>query len=161
MHGVQIPFDDVLSPSTPQDSNMVCDMEIDEEAQPLLGSQNAQSLPVGGATLARKRKGIGKTPVVDDEVRRCSRFKKGASHVHIRLDKEPRKNGEAKKTVSFSSMEDLRAAIVTRNLEDDMEAIEVEPIQPVLLLELGSSFCGVPPKEMNLATLQEDEEVDQ
>lgn len=111
------------------------------------------------AATPKKRKGRGKTPIVDDEVRRCPRFKKNVDQVHVFLNSEPRrKKGEAKKTVSISTVEDLEAAIVTRSLEAEMEEVEVEPIQACNLVELGTSFCGVPPMELSIATLLPDEE---
>jgi hypothetical protein len=76
------------------------------------------------------------------------------------LDKEPRrKNGEARKSVSFSIVEDLKKAIVSRSLDSEMKDAEfVEPIQAVTLISLGTSFCGVPPEELTLAMLNPSNE---
>lgn len=109
----------------------------------------------------RKRKSRAETPLVDDEVRRSSRFRKGDTGKHIMLDREPRrKKGEANKTVSFSVVEDLKKAIICRSLDTDMEEADmVEPIQSSTLVDLGTSrFCGVPPEEHTLATLEPSEE---
>lgn len=83
---------------------------------------------------------------MDDKVRRCLRHRKDADQTCFQLNNEPRrKKGAAKKTVSISTIEDLKYAIVSRSLEGDMEAVEVEPIQATALLGLGVSFCDVPP----------------
>jgi hypothetical protein len=37
-----------------------------------------------------------------------------------------------------------------------MEDIVVEPLQITTLVELGTSFCGVPPEELNEATLNQN-----
>lgn len=103
----------------------------------------------------KKRKAKAKTPLVDDEVRRSSRFRKGGTDKHIMLDREPRrKNGEAKKTISFSVVEDLKKAIISRSLDTNME--EADMVEPGH--KLGTSFCGVPPEELTLATLEPNEE---
>jgi hypothetical protein len=105
---------------------------------------------------AAKRKSRGKTPIVDDEVRRCSRFRKEAETL-VQLDNEPRrKKGAPNKTVSFSTVDDLKTAIISRSLEEEMEDIVVEPLQITSLVELGTSFCGVPPEELNEATLNQN-----
>lgn len=101
----------------------------------------------------KKRKSRAKTPIVDDEVRRSARFREGTT-VHIQLDNEPRKKkGEAKKSVSFSTVEDLKSAIINRSLDSDLEAEDIEPIQAITLVELGSSFYGIPPEELSIAML--------
>lgn len=87
------------------------------------------------------------------------RFRKDERKQHIQLDREPRrKKGEAKKTISFSTVEDLKTAIIGRSLDEDMEAEMIEPIDAIALVNLGSSFCGVPPEELTLATLDPAEE---
>jgi hypothetical protein len=54
------------------------------------------------ATPKKRRSSKGKTPIVDDEVRRSSRFKKNIKVSHIQLNAEPRrKNGQSKKTEHF------------------------------------------------------------
>jgi hypothetical protein len=106
--------------------------------------------------IAAKRKSRGKTPIVDDEVRRCSRFRKEAEAL-VQLDNEPRrKKGAPNKTVSFSTVDELKSAIVSRSLEEEMEDIVVESLQITTLVELGTSFCGVPPEELNEATLNQN-----
>jgi hypothetical protein len=48
---------------------------------------------------------------VDDEVRRCSRFKREAWQTYVQLDNEPRrKKGAPRKTVSFSTISNLKNA---------------------------------------------------
>lgn len=75
------------------------------------------------------------------------------------LEKEPRrKNGGRKKTVSIIIVEHFKTAVINRNLEEDLKDVEVEPLQAPLLIEFGNSFCGVPPVELNLTTLQSDYE---
>jgi hypothetical protein len=39
-----------------------------------------------------------------------------------------------------------------------MEVEDVEPIQAVALISLGTSLCGVPPEELTMATLHLDPE---
>ena len=131
--------------------------QMEEEA--LAIQEEIQASGHGTPHTVKKRKGRGKTPIVDDEVRRCSRFKSGQAQTHVVLDREPRrKKGEAKKTVSIITVEDLKSAVITRNLEEELNDAEVEPIQAPLLIEFGNSFCGVPPEELNLATFQSDDE---
>jgi hypothetical protein len=51
---------------------------------------------------------------VDDEVCRSFRFNKNIKVSYIQLNAEPRrKNGQSKKTVSISTVEDLRKAIIS------------------------------------------------
>jgi len=45
-----------------------------------------------------------------------------------------------------------------RRLDEDLEAADVEPIEAALLVDLGSSFCGVPPGELTLDVLQPGED---
>jgi len=62
------------------------------------------------------------TPIVDGEIRRCSRFRKYEEQIHIMLNSEPRKKkGEARKTFSISIVEDPKKAIVGRSLENELE----------------------------------------
>jgi hypothetical protein len=82
-------------------------------------------------------------------VRRSSRFLNPEGLRHIQLDREPRrKKCAAIKTVYFSTVEDLKAAIITRSLDTDMEAVDVEPIQANTLFSLGMDFCGISPEEL-------------
>jgi hypothetical protein len=73
------------------------------------------------------------------------------------LENEPRKRrGAARKTVRYSEVEELKAAIITRKIEHhDTEDWEIEDITAPLLVELGTGFCGVPPMELNTSTLQD------
>lgn len=76
---------------------------------------------------------------------------------HVQLDNEPRKKkGATVKTVSISNVEDLKSAIICKNLETDMEEVELEPIQIPILVELGRSFCGIAPEQLNNATVEEN-----
>ena len=88
-----------------------------------------------------------------DEVRRSSRLTKGGElkHTqHIQLDNEPRrKKGATQKSLSFSTVEELKTAIVIRKLDSEMEDVEVEKIQEDTLRDLGISFCGIPPEELS------------
>jgi hypothetical protein len=59
--------------------------------------------------------------------------------------------------MTFSSIFDLKKAIVSCNLEESLAEFEVAPIQTSTLVDLGTSFCGVPPSELNLATMLPDE----
>jgi hypothetical protein len=73
---------------------------------------------------------------------------------HIQLNSEPRrKKGASKKSVSISFFAALKKAIVSRILEHNIDEDEVAPIPVPILMELGQSFCGIPPVELNLATL--------
>lgn len=147
-----------------QENNFQMEVDMDEEQL----SEAVMEDPVEGTILGiaspgsgqKKRKAKAKTPIVDDEVRRSIRFKKNEARKHVQLDREPRRRkGESKKTVYFSTVEDLKAAIVSKSLDEDLEEVEmIEPIQAVTLVGLGNSFCGVPPEEMTLATLSQDEE---
>jgi hypothetical protein len=97
----------------------------------------------------KKRKAKEKTPMVDDEVRRSARFKKADGLKPIQLDNEPRrKKGAAFKTVSISTVEDLKTAIINRTLDSDLEIEDVEPIQAITLVDFGTSFCGIPSLEL-------------
>lgn len=102
----------------------------------------------------RKRKAKARTPMVDDEVRRSARFRANVDIVHIRPDNEPRrKKGASKKSVSFTTVEDLKTAIISSELEDIQDDEVVEPIQARVLADLGTSFCGIPPMEIEDAGL--------
>jgi hypothetical protein len=106
-----------------------------------------------------KRKTRARTPVVEDEVRRSARLRRNADAVHIQLENEPRKRGAARKTVRYSEVKELKAAIITRKIEHhDAEDWEIEDINAPLLVELGTGFCGVPPMELNTSTLQDSSE---
>jgi hypothetical protein len=81
---------------------------------------------------------------------------------HIQLNSEPRrKKGASKKSVSISSVAALKKAIVSRSLEDNLDEDEVAPIPAPILIELGQSLCGIPPLELNLATLTPEDEENQ
>jgi hypothetical protein len=111
---------------------------------------------------SRRRRGRPQTPIVDDEVRRSTCLKTGIEQEHIQLNSEPRrKKGAAKKSVSISSVAVLKKAIVSRSLEDNIDEDEVAPIPAPILVELGQSFCGIPPMELNLATLSSEDEENQ
>jgi hypothetical protein len=111
---------------------------------------------------SRRRRGRPQTPIVDDEVRRSTRLKTGIEQEHIQLNSEPRrKKGASKKSVSISSVAILKKAIVSRSLEDNIDEDDVAPIPAPILVELGQSFCGIPPVELNLATLTPEDEENQ
>jgi hypothetical protein len=89
------------------------------------------------------------TPIVDDEVRRSSRFRNVVSEQFFQLDNEPRRRkGEAKKTVKISTIQDLKKCICSGQFNQNMEIEDVEPISSSLLVSLGTGFCGVPPEEL-------------
>lgn len=142
---------DVEDEQQEQDVDTIIEGTSDETAAFGVGS------PFSGQ---KKRKARAKTPIVDDEVRRSLRFKENEARKHIQLDRElRRKKGEIKKIVYFSTIEDLKTAIISRSLDEDLEeAGMIEPIQAVTLVGLGSSFCGVPPEELMLATLNHEDE---
>jgi hypothetical protein len=132
-------------------NDAIYEMEIDDDGNQVSDGLMVVDTPSPGQ---KKRKARAKTPIVDDEVRRILRFKKNFGAKHIQLDKEPRrKKGEAKKTVYFSTVEDLKTAIISRRLDEEMAAEDIEPIQTVTLADLGISFCGVPPEEITEAAL--------
>jgi hypothetical protein len=58
----------------------------------------------------------------------------------------------------FSSVADLKKAIVSSSLDDALTEFEVAPIKASTLADLGTSFCGVPPAELSPATLLHEEE---
>jgi hypothetical protein len=61
-----------------------------------------------------KRKTKARTPIVEDEVRRSARLRRNAAAIHIQLENEPRKKrGDARKTVNYSNVEELKADIIT------------------------------------------------
>jgi anti-sigma28 factor (negative regulator of flagellin synthesis) len=108
-----------------------------------------------------KRKTKARTPIVEDEVRRSVRLRRNADAIHIWLDNEPKKKrGDARKTVKYSKVEELKAAIITGKLEHhEAKDCEIEGINATtLLVELGTGFCGVPPLELNASTLQDSSE---
>jgi hypothetical protein len=102
---------------------------------------------------AKKRRGRHHTPIVDDEVRRSARLRNETLHDHIQLDGETRRRKGATKKYVSSSVTDLKKAIVSSSLDEDLTEFEVAPIQASTLADLGTSFCGVPPSELSLATL--------
>jgi hypothetical protein len=109
----------------------------------------------------QKRKTKARTPIVEDEVWRSARLRRNENAIHIQLEKEPRKKkGDAKKTVCYSRVVELKADIITGKLEQHKaEDREIEDINAALLVELGTGFCGVPPLELNTSTLQDSSEV--
>jgi hypothetical protein len=128
-------------------NSWVIEMEIDSPT-------HSVSKAITNPTTTKKQRGMHHTPIVDDEVRRSARLRNEAHHDHIRLDGEPRRRkGATKKSVSFSSVTDLKKAIVGSSLDESLIEFEVAPIQDPTLVDLGISFCGVPPSELNLATL--------
>jgi hypothetical protein len=138
-----------------QEASDGCVVDMDLDSPTRLASEIISSPPT-----AKKRRGRPRTPIVDDEVRRSARLRNVDAQEHIQLDGEPRRRkGATKKSVSFSSVADLKKAIVSCSLDDDLAEFEVAPIQASTLAELGSSFCGIPPAELSPATLlHEDEE---
>jgi hypothetical protein len=130
----------------------VVDKEVDSPLALLL-----KFLPA--LSLLEKRRGRGQTPIVDDEVRRSARLRKEAPQKHIQLENEPRrKKGASKKSVTFSSVIDMKKAMVSCNLKESLAEFEVAPIQTPTLVDLGTSFCGVPPSQLNLTTMPHDEQ---
>lgn len=140
-----------------EEGSLILDMEIDEEYDQMESTDAAVLSPPATTPVSarKKRKARAKTPVVDDEMRRSSRFRKNVQQTFYQLDREPRrKPGAEKKTVYFSTVEDLKSAIICKSLEADLEVEDVEPIQADTLLLLGTSFCGIPPEELADADLQ-------
>lgn len=121
-------------------------------------------------TVKKRRLTKAKTPIVDDEVRRSNRHIAGVVVDHIQLDNEPRRRkGEKMKTVLFSTVEDLKKAIVLGNLNELMEEVEAQnedgeeeaqvqadPIPIHMLMDVGTDLCGVPPEEITPAALLDD-----
>jgi hypothetical protein len=133
-------------------NSCVVDMELDSPT-------HFASEVIFSPTTAKKRRGRHHTPIVDDEVRRSARLRNETHHDHIQLDGEPRRRkGATKKSVSFSSVADLKKAIVSGSLDEDLTEFEVAPIQASTSADLGTSFCGVPPSELSLATLLQEVE---
>jgi hypothetical protein len=125
----------------------VIDIEIDSPTHSVLEA-------ISSPTTARKRRGRHRTPIVDDEVRRSARLRSEVLHDHIQLDGKPiRRKGKTKKSVSFSTITNLKKAIIGSSLDEGIIEFEVAPIQAPTLVDLGISFCGVAPSELNLRTL--------
>jgi hypothetical protein len=59
--------------------------------------------------------------------------------------------------VSISTLPDLKNFIINKALDKELEAVYIDPIPTDTLVELGLSFCGVPPMELSLATIQPEE----
>jgi hypothetical protein len=124
---------------------MVIDMELDNSSPPVV-----VSTPI----RVKKRRGRGQTPIVDDEVCRSARLRRDVSQDHIQLDNEPRiKKGARRKSISFSSVADLKKAIISSTLEDGLAEFEVAPVPASTLVDFDTSFRGAPPSELSLATL--------
>jgi hypothetical protein len=136
----------MINPDQEVSNSWVIDMEIDFPT-------HSVSEAISSPTTAKKRRGRHHTPIVDDEVRRSARLRNEVHRDHIQLDGEPRRKGATKKSVSFSSVTDLKKVIVGSSLDEGPIEFEVAPIQAPTLVDLGISFCGVPPSELNLATL--------
>jgi hypothetical protein len=142
-----------MNPDQAASDGRVVDMDLDSPTCP-------HSEVISSPPAAKRRRGRPRTPIVDDEVRRSARLRNVNAQEHIQLDEEPRRRkGATKKSVSFSSVADLKNAIVSCALDDALVEFEVAPLQASTLAELGSSFCGIPPAEVSPATLlPEDEE---
>jgi hypothetical protein len=119
------PISSVYDQMQESSNNMVVDMELDGPS-PL----EVVSTP----NCVKKRKGHGQTPIVDDEVHRSARLRKDVLQDHIQLDNEPRRKKDApRKSVSFSSVADLKKAIISNTLEDGLAEFEVGLVHPLLL----------------------------
>jgi hypothetical protein len=141
-----------INPDQEASDGCVVDLELDSPTRFVFEI-------ISSPSTAKKRRGRHHTPIVDDEVRRSARLGNEALQDHIQLDGEPRRRkGATKKSVSFSSVTDLKKAIVSSSLDEDLTEFEVAPIQASTLADLGTSFCGVPPSELSLATLLHEEE---
>jgi anti-sigma28 factor (negative regulator of flagellin synthesis) len=139
-------------------------MTVQEDS---VGANNSWDLPLDStppmstpSPQHHRRKARVKTPVVEDEVRRNAKLRRDSDAIHIQLENEPRRRkGAARKTVRYSKVEELKSAIITRKIEHhDAEDWEIEDITAPLLVELGTGFCGVPPMELNISTLQDSSE---
>jgi anti-sigma28 factor (negative regulator of flagellin synthesis) len=82
----------------------------------------------------QKRKTKARTPIVEDEVRRSARLRRNEGAIHIQLENEPKKKrGDARKTVSYSKVEELKVDIITGKLEQHKaEDREIEDINATL-----------------------------
>jgi hypothetical protein len=78
--------------------------------------------------------------------------------MHFQLNSEPRRHKRAaRKSVSISTLPELKNIIINETLDKELEAIDIDPIPADALMDLGLSFCGVPPLELSLATIQPEE----
>jgi hypothetical protein len=59
--------------------------------------------------------------------------------------------------VSISSLPELKNIIINKALDKELEAVDIDPIPVDALVDLGLSFCGAPPMELSLATIQPEE----
>jgi hypothetical protein len=135
-----------INPDQEASNSCVVDMEHDSPTR-FVSEVNSN------LAAAKKRRGRHHTPIVDDEVRRSARLRNETLHDHIQLDGETRRRKGATKKYVSSSVTDLKKAIVSSSLDEDLTEFEVAPIQASTLADLGTSFCGVPPSELSLATL--------
>lgn len=79
--------------------------------------------------------------------------------MHVQLDSESRRKKEVpKKSISISTLSDLKKAIVSRSLENVLQDAEIEPIPISTLVELGNSFCDIATMELNNTTLSPKDE---
>lgn len=78
-----------------EDESFIIDMEIDEEASH--SQNNVWVNDVTPLTTRKKRKGRAKTPMVDDAMRKSSRFNNNAEQTFYQLDREPRRKPGAEK----------------------------------------------------------------
>jgi anti-sigma28 factor (negative regulator of flagellin synthesis) len=88
-----------------------------------------------------KRKTKARTPIVEDEVRRSARLRRNADAIHIQLENKPwKKRGDARKTVNYSKVEELKADIITGKFEQhEAEDREIEDINATLLVAPGGA----------------------
>jgi hypothetical protein len=78
--------------------------------------------------------------------------------MHFQLNSEPRRHKRAaRKSVSISTLPELKNIIINETLDKELEAIDIDPIPVDALMDLGLSFYGVPPLELSLATIQPEE----
>lgn len=117
----------------------VAGMQTKEELQKIEEGSTAMSFSCSTITPKKKITSKAYTPIVDDEVRRSARLRRDDTMVMVQLDNEPRRRkGEAKKTVRFSTVEDLKKSIISGQIGqpmevDKMETIEAEPIEVLQL----------------------------
>jgi anti-sigma28 factor (negative regulator of flagellin synthesis) len=75
----------------------------------------------------QKRKTKARTPIVEDEVRRSARLRRNEDAIHIQLENEPRKKkGDAKKTVFYSKVEELKADITLGSLNKRLKTVRLK-----------------------------------
>jgi hypothetical protein len=82
-----VPFSQgpMINPDQEASNSWVVDMELDSPT-------HFVSEVISSPTIAKKRRGRHRTPILDDEVRRSAILRNETHHGHVQLDGEPRRS---------------------------------------------------------------------